>query len=141
MTPEPERDSVRPTAMVSSTRHLGTSLAVGALLAGVLVLTSCAGTDGTPGSPSPSPSPSSSAPVPGPTGPDDEKLMTLTGTVGEGVEAGCTILTSGDQVYELQGSGVGSLRGTVTVTGHVLDNVMTICQQGTPFRVVEVKQP
>jgi hypothetical protein len=138
MTPEPERDCARPNAMVSSSRRLGTSLTVGALLVSVLVLTACAGTDGaagSPGSASPSPSPSSSAPVPDPT----EKLMTLTGTVGEGVEAGCTILTSGDQVYELQGSGVGSLRGTVTVTGHVLHNVMTICQQGTPFRVVEVK--
>jgi hypothetical protein len=145
MTPEPERGPARPTDMISSPRHLlprqlGTSLALGVLLVSVLGLTACARTDdpaGSPGPASPSTPPSSSAPAP--TGSAGEKLMTLTGTVGEGVEAGCTILTAGDQVYELQGANIRSLKGTVTVTGHVLHNVMTICQQGTPFRVVEVK--
>jgi hypothetical protein len=138
MTPEPEHDPVRPTGMISPPRHLGPSVAVSALF--VLMLTACASTDGPAGSPG-SATPSSSPPVPSPTSSGSEKLMTLTGEVGEGVEAGCTILTSGDQVYELQGSGVKSLSGTVTVTGHVLHNVMSICQQGTPFRVVEVKTP
>jgi hypothetical protein len=134
MTPEPEHDPARPTGMISAPRHLGPSLVVSALF--MLMLTACASTDGTSGTPG-SATPSSSPPAPSPTG--SEKLMTLTGEVGEGVEAGCTILTSGDRVYELQGSGVRSLSGTVTVTGHVLHNVMSICQQGTPFRVVEVK--
>jgi hypothetical protein len=63
----------------------------------------------------------------------------LRGTVGPGVEAGCTILTAGDKVYELQGTVARSLRpGTVTVKGYVLHGVLTFCQQGTPFHVVEV---
>jgi hypothetical protein len=123
--------------MTSPPRHLGSSLAVGALLVGLLMLTACASTDGRAGSPGPA-TPSSSPPSPVPTGSGEEEPMTLTGEVGPGVETGCTILTSGDQVYELQGTGVSSLSGTVTVKGHVLHGVLTICQQGTPFRVVEV---
>jgi hypothetical protein len=125
--------------MNSSPRQLGPSLALSALLVSVLVLTACASTDGPAGTPGPA-SPSSSPPPPSPTLPAGAKLMTLTGEVGAGIEAGCTILTAGDKVYELQGTAVKSLRGTVTVTGHVLHNVMTICQQGTPFRVTEVER-
>jgi hypothetical protein len=141
MTPEPRRAADRPTGMISLPRHPGPSLVLLPLLVGVLVLSACAATDGsagTPAVPSSTP-PAGSPPAPTPTVPAGGKLMTLTGEVSAGVEAGCTILTAGDRVYELQGGAVRELSGTVTVTGHVLHNVMTICQQGTPFRVVDVK--
>jgi hypothetical protein len=70
-----------------------------------------------------------------------EKLVTLRGTVSSGVEAGCTILTAGDTVYELQGPAVANLRsGTVVVHGYTVEGMMTTCQQGTPFRVLEVRE-
>ena len=68
-----------------------------------------------------------------------DNLVTLRGTVSPGVEAGCTILTAGDRVYELQGPAVANLRhGAVAVHGYTVEGLMTICQQGTPFRVLEV---
>jgi hypothetical protein len=101
----------------------------------VLLLAACGSSDRlTGGSPSPSGAPSTSAPKPAP------PLVTLTGTVGPGVEAGCLVLTAGDRVYSLQGGPeVRALTtGTVTVHGYELKGVLSICQQGTPFRVVRL---
>jgi hypothetical protein len=68
------------------------------------------------------------------------KIVTLHGSVSPGVEAGCTILTAGDKVYELQGPAVATLRtGAVVVRGYEVEGLMTICQQGTPFRVLEIR--
>jgi hypothetical protein len=62
----------------------------------------------------------------------------LTGTVTAGVEANCLLLDG----YLLVGGPRDQLRvGTrVTVTGRVQADLMTTCQQGTPF-VVETAQP
>jgi hypothetical protein len=64
--------------------------------------------------------------------------MTLTGTVVPGVEAGCLLLDG----YLLLGGPreVIHAGARVTVTGHVRPDVLTICQQGTPF-VVETAHP
>jgi hypothetical protein len=118
--------------MITSSRRV---LAGAVLVLGVTALAACASGDN-PGGPSPSTSP---IPTSAPTSPA-RKVITLQGTVGAGVESGCTILTAGDTVYELQGTVARSLRpGTVTVTGYVLHGVLTFCQQGTPFHVVEVQ--
>jgi hypothetical protein len=119
--------------MTTSSRRLGL-----ALVLSLLVLAACGsdGTNGDTGTPSPSTSPTSSTPSGSPSRP----MTTLRGTVGPGVEGGCTILTAGDRVYELLGAPVKGLRpGSVTVVGYVAEGVMTFCQQGTPFRVVEVR--
>jgi hypothetical protein len=107
------------------------------LLLSLLFLVACGSTE-PPGTPATTPPPATTAPAPG--GPVDpsEKLVTLRGTMSAGVETGCTILTADDRVYELQGSVVASLRpGPVVVHGYTLEGMMTTCQQGTPFRVVE----
>jgi hypothetical protein len=64
--------------------------------------------------------------------------MTLTGTVTTGVEANCLLLDG----YLLVGGPREQLRGgaRVTVTGRVRADLMTTCQQGTPF-LVESAQP
>lgn len=69
--------------------------------------------------------------------------MTLTGTVMEGVEHGCRLLTSGGTTYvllvaanvEREQIPVGA---RVTVRGQPEPDMMTTCQQGTPFTVTEV---
>jgi hypothetical protein len=99
----------------------------------------------------PSPSASADLPVPtppgkatgGPTLPDptggkSSGPTTLTGTVTAGVEPNCVVLDG----YLLVGGPREHLRGgaRVTVTGRVQADLMTTCQQGTPF-VVETAQP
>lgn len=58
---------------------------------------------------------------------------TLTGTITPGVEPGCLLLDG----YLLIGGPTDVLRSgaRVTVTGRVQPDVMTTCQQGTPFTV------
>ena len=69
---------------------------------------------------------------------DEGRLMTLTGTVAPGVEAGCLLL---DNYLLLGGARDVVYPGArVTVTGRVRSGLMTICQQGTPF-VVETAEP
>lgn len=63
--------------------------------------------------------------------------MTLTGTVEAGVEAGCLLLggyllLDGDRSLVRAGA-------RLTVTGWPEPEVMTTCQQGTPFRVESVE--
>lgn len=59
--------------------------------------------------------------------------MTLTGTIIAGVEPGCVLLDN----YLLVGGEKALLRAgaRVTVTGEVRTDLMTTCQQGTPFLV------
>lgn len=61
----------------------------------------------------------------------------LTGTITSGVEPGCLLLGG----YLLVGGPRDQLRagGKVTVTGKVQPDLMTTCQQGTPFLVETVK--
>ena len=73
------------------------------------------------------------SPAAGPGSPTTAGTTTLTGTVTAGVEAGCVLLDR----YLLVGGPRELLRAgaTVTVTGRVQPDLMTTCQQGTPFVV------
>ena len=82
---------------------------------------------------SPKPTPSTKATTQG--------EITITGVVEEGVERGCTVLRSGDQLYQLIGSADPRITpGTrLRVRGRPNPNLMTTCQQGTPFQVVDIQ--
>jgi hypothetical protein len=133
---------------------LGAAL-VGGLLAG------CAGgrnsgASSTPGgsvpaSQSPSSGPETSPetgppqPPPGltrsPVQPTQTAEMTLTGTVEEGVELNCLIMRTQGKVYQLMGGdrNVVKAGATVWVRGRVNKGVVSYCQQGEPFQVLEAR--
>ena len=87
-------------------------------------------TSGVPPLPGKSPRPDRTAPPPG--------VLTLTGTVSSGVEPGCLLLDS----YLLLGGPADVLKpgARVTVTGQAQPDLMTTCQQGTPFVVESAKR-
>lgn len=91
-----------------------------------------ASADGAPGS-SLSPRPDASQPT------GKGGTVELRGTVESGVEAGCLILTTGGKTYNLLGGdrSVVKAGAKVVVRGTEEPDTMTICQQGTPFRVTE----
>lgn len=67
--------------------------------------------------------------------------LTVSGTVAAGVESGCLILRAQGSDYLLVG-GKGLKAGArVRVRGHIDKDVMSFCQQGTPFVVAEVLEP
>jgi hypothetical protein len=71
-------------------------------------------------------------PLPAPTG----APVRVTGTVTEGVEHGCLVLTHEGTTYLLLGAHDQLPPGTrVTVEGTLPDDVATTCQQGTPLLV------
>ncbi|MCI4064284.1 hypothetical protein MRQ36_17450 [Micromonospora sp. R77] len=132
-----------------------------AVLVVCAALSACGGQGGGPASPSPtgaapvpsstSPDPSASAtpsapadPLPtlpprgGPSKPPGPGGTTLTGTVQGGVEPNCLLLDGN----LLIGGPRDLLRpgAKVTVTGRPQPDMMTTCQQGTPF-VVESARP
>lgn len=120
-------------------------LAVGVLLA----LTACGSADGPEARPgSPSSTTTTSAPSQSPSSPSGTEsargyLVTVRGTVSKGVEAGCLVLapegdTSGGPLLLI--GNTESLRDgdTVTLRGARMDDMVTTCQQGLPFRVEEV---
>jgi hypothetical protein len=80
----------------------------------------------------------SSLPLPGTTI-GSGTTTTLRGTVTEGVESGCVVLVddSGAVVANLQGWDLRSFpfETMVEVTGTFRTDLMTTCQQGTPFEV------
>ena len=104
-----------------------------------------------PGSASPTDAPSptalpslptvSSLPLPGTTI-GSGTTTTLHGTVTEGVESGCVVLvdSSGAVSANLQGWDLGAhpFDTKVEVTGAFEPDMMTTCQQGTPFEVTAV---
>jgi hypothetical protein len=81
------------------------------------------------------PPPSSSAGADSPVG------ATLTGVPEAGVEPGCVILKHEGQMYLLLGGDKTLLSSgrSVTVTGRTRPDLMTTCQQGTPFEVADVR--
>ncbi|HEX5543073.1 MAG TPA: hypothetical protein VFX60_16175 [Micromonospora sp.] len=85
---------------------------------------------GQPGRPSPTPP---AGPGSAPPGMPTTKPQTLTGTITEGVEPNCLLLDE----YLLVGGPRDVLRpgARVKVTGQVRSDLMTTCQQGTPFLV------
>jgi hypothetical protein len=110
-------------------------------------LTACGSADGPaarPGSPSPAESPTST-PVEDLTvtssGPG--AAIEVRGTITEGVEAGCLVFSpenaTTDGSWVLVGNTAGLEAGqTVTLRGTPAPEVITTCQQGTPFRVESV---
>lgn len=74
---------------------------------------------------------------------DDDKaagMQTISGTIEEGVEHGCLIMTTDDgTVYGLYGGedDVMQVGNDVTLEGEVDETVMSFCQQGTPFVVTQ----
>ncbi|WP_229399761.1 hypothetical protein [Micromonospora okii] len=132
-----------------------------ALVAGA-ALSACAGQGAGDGTPAPSPSggspvtdapstgpadptavaPSSTFPPkdrPGrPSRPPGPGATTLTGTVEAGVEPGCRLLDG----YQLIGGPTDVLTAgaKVTVTGQAKPDMMTTCQQGTPFVVESARR-
>jgi hypothetical protein len=84
----------------------------------------------------PSPTPEEDLTVP-PSG-KPGATVTLTGTVTAGVESGCHLLTSGGTTYVLVGGPVTDGQ-RVRIEGTVEKDLMTTCQQGTPFRITRVE--
>jgi hypothetical protein len=71
-------------------------------------------------------------------------ITTLQGTLAQGVEAGCVVLTddTGAVLANLFGlDQTATPLGTdVEVTGTFEPDMMTTCQQGTPFEVVSASR-
>jgi hypothetical protein len=110
------------------------------LLLAVALLAACAEPDAGPTTtaetlPTAPPTPSTE---PGSTG---GSQVTATGTVQAGVEPGCLLLHA-DQgtVYLLVGGDRRQLRagGRIQVTGRVVPDLLSTCQQGEPLRVGSV---
>lgn len=127
-----------------------------------LTLPACArdvASDDTPAAPSPggptgSPMSSASAvPPPANTPPTAPSLsdppvvgknrgsVTVTGTAVAGVEAGCLLLETGAETLQLIGAPPDSVEmgSRLRVTGTRSPELMTTCQQGTPFQVRDVQ--
>jgi hypothetical protein len=114
-----------------------------------------ASSDGTPAAPSLSPVPSQVAPTlaPNPSGPGVAPPsgprasgpaaagMSVSGEVVEGVEAGCLLLKTPATLYLLIGGDRAALPvgKRVTVVGTPQPDMMSTCQQGTPFQVDSVR--
>jgi hypothetical protein len=67
---------------------------------------------------------------------------TISGTVESGVEAGCLVLEHEGTVYGIYGSfdtAVVFAGASVTLHGKIENDMMTTCQQGTPFVVEEAE--
>jgi hypothetical protein len=68
---------------------------------------------------------------------------TLTGDLQQGVEGNCVLLRTPDRLYLLIGGDRSMMQGSrdkrVTVTGKIAAGMMTTCQQGTPFRVTQMR--
>lgn len=109
-----------------------------AALAVVTVVTACSST---PGAETPSPTPSSSATdQSGTEGTPTAGPIEVTGTVTEGVEEGCLVLTDQGTTYLLLGEHDELVDGAeVTVEGTLADDGATTCQQGTPLEVQSVR--
>ncbi|BBH66555.1 hypothetical protein ACTI_32400 [Actinoplanes sp. OR16] len=107
----------------------------------------CANNSGTstePGAPAPLESAVTTAPstpVEDPSLPSKDAggSTTLTGTVTEGVEPGCLLLDGHLLIFN-DAAQKGSVKAgdQVTVTGKADKDLMTTCQQGTPFKVSSV---
>ncbi|MEO7269584.1 MAG: hypothetical protein ABIW49_10315 [Knoellia sp.] len=77
-------------------------------------------------------------PVPLPSSSQAGQVMTLTGTVSDGVEAGCRVMQSDQGTFVLIGA-VTVPNGRVTVTGTRSTQLMSYCQQGPLFEVHTAK--
>jgi hypothetical protein len=85
------------------------------------------------GSPPTTVAPTTSAPTTG--GP-----LTVDGVVEKGVEPGCLVLRAGAKSYLLQGAEASAapLAVPVRVSGELVENVASYCQQGAPLQVTSI---
>jgi hypothetical protein len=125
-------------------KHSNLRALAGLLLAGAL-LAACAdpGVDGGGAAGATSTVPTTvpgNPPLTRPTAPAGGQL-TVTGTVRDGVEPGCLLLDAEQGRYLLIGGERGELRaGTrVQVTGRVVPDLMSTCQQGEPLVVASIQ--
>jgi hypothetical protein len=67
--------------------------------------------------------------------------ITVVGVIEEGVEHGCTILRSGEALYQLIGSTdpLIVIGARLSVTGKPNPGLVTTCQQGLPLQVTAVR--
>jgi hypothetical protein len=84
-----------------------------------------------------SPTPSMRLADPQPSGP----IVVLHGTVADGVEPGCVLLNTDSKAYLLIGGDRAALKSGAKLTVHGVPqpDLMTTCQQGTPFRVTKIE--
>lgn len=125
-------------------RQIRMWLAAAATVTVLAVLGACAEGPGGPGG-TPSPTPPTAPVTPSPPMPTVSPPVgerTITGEIHAGVEATCLVLRTGGDDYLLVGD-YGDLRPgmTATVRGYPDPDLMTFCQQGTPFVVTEVVSP
>ena len=88
-----------------------------------------------------------------PTGPPEDRTLPPTkagkhatvrvrGTVSDGVESGCMLLTSKGVVYQIHWPEGTPFTGTeIEVEGTIQPDRMTTCQQGTPLVVKRILNP
>lgn len=70
------------------------------------------------------------------------QTLRVRGTVSDGVEPGCTLLTSKGVVYQLLWREGTPFTGTeIEVEGYIQSDLMTTCQQGTPLVVERFLSP
>lgn len=115
-----------------------------------LLAAGCATTGSGSGAPPPTTSapttsaPTASAPTAGAptTSPPGAASLTVDGVIEKGVEPGCLVLRAGPKSYLLQGAEAtgAPVAVPVRVTGELLDNVASYCQQGTPFQVDSISR-
>ncbi|RJK96393.1 hypothetical protein [Vallicoccus soli] len=144
--------------------HHGRTLAAAAAL--LLLLTACGGDDGGSGgsgapaapegtaaaTPAPGTPPATPGPTATPGGSETEDLTvppaagrgtTVTGTVEAGVEPGCLLLApeGGGEAYLLLGGPARDVSpgARVRAVGTVETDLLSTCQQGTPFQVTELE--
>ena len=72
--------------------------------------------------------------------PSSQDVIEITGVVETGVEHGCTMLRTAGELYQLTGSTDPLIRpgARLTVRGRPRPDLLTTCQQGVPFQVIEV---
>ncbi|MEV6930307.1 hypothetical protein AB0M46_38300 [Dactylosporangium sp. NPDC051485] len=85
-----------------------------------------------------SPGASSAAPL---AGPPSGSVMSVRGTLKDGVEPGCVLLATDAKTYLLIGGDRAAMKSgqQVTVYGTPQPDLMTTCQQGTPFKVTKIE--
>jgi hypothetical protein len=90
------------------------------------------------------PPPATDLPTPTKGGPTAAGAQTITGTVSAGVEPGCVLLTgsSGSHLLIFDDPALKAKAETgarVVVSGKAEPDMMTTCQQGTPFVVTAIR--
>jgi hypothetical protein len=87
------------------------------------------------------PMPRSTPPVGKPTFSSPSAEITVVGVVEVGVEQGCRLLRTAEQLFQLVGSASALIQpgARLRVRGRANPSLLTTCQQGTPFQVIDVQ--